>query len=217
MTSKSNNLELTMVLNSGITFLSTSVMKKGFHKKNSSPYTPEQNGVAEKNRTLIEAARTMLSESRHVLVVIEIHASSNKNSYADQNDHNDQNDHPVQDNEILNDDQSEPSNPKNDNHIIDNLPNTKYVQITEHLSSPTEDTSVPNAVSSIKTISPSFIPFMATSTTQDRWSRDKHIELVNIVGNPGDGMLTRVMVKELSAASSHECLFVDFLSEEEPK
>ncbi|GKA27070.1 putative reverse transcriptase domain-containing protein [Tanacetum coccineum] len=32
-----------------------------------------------------------------------------------------------------------------------------------------------------------------------------------------DGILTRVMAKELSAASAHECLFVDFLSEEEPK
>ncbi|GJR44866.1 retrovirus-related pol polyprotein from transposon TNT 1-94 [Tanacetum coccineum] len=52
-----------MVLNSKIAFLSTSVMKKGFHNF-SSPYTPEQNGVAErKNRTLIEAARTMLSGS----------------------------------------------------------------------------------------------------------------------------------------------------------
>ncbi|GKE87678.1 hypothetical protein Tco_1565153, partial [Tanacetum coccineum] len=31
------------------------------------------------------------------------------------------------------------------------------------------------------------------------------------------GMLTRAMAKELGAASAHECLFVDFLSEEEPK
>ncbi|GJS60344.1 retrovirus-related pol polyprotein from transposon TNT 1-94 [Tanacetum coccineum] len=30
-------------------------------------------------------------------------------------------------------------------------------------------------------------------------------------------MLTRAMAKELSAASAHECLFVDFVSEEEPK
>nr|GEX77404.1 hypothetical protein [Tanacetum cinerariifolium] len=30
-------------------------------------------------------------------------------------------------------------------------------------------------------------------------------------------MLTRAMAKTLSAASAHECLFVDFLSEEEPK
>ncbi|GKF40239.1 retrovirus-related pol polyprotein from transposon TNT 1-94, partial [Tanacetum coccineum] len=46
---------------------------------------------------------------------------------------------------------------------------------------------------------------------------DKHIEMVNIIGDPGAGMLTRAMTKELSAASAHECLFVDFLSEEEPK
>ncbi|GKC33600.1 hypothetical protein Tco_1045984 [Tanacetum coccineum] len=58
---------------------------------------------------------------------------------------------------------------------------------------------------------------MASPAPQDRWSRDKHIELVNIVGNPRARMLTRAMAKELSAASAHECLFVDFLSEEEPK
>ncbi|GKC19821.1 retrovirus-related pol polyprotein from transposon TNT 1-94, partial [Tanacetum coccineum] len=31
------------------------------------------------------------------------------------------------------------------------------------------------------------------------------------------GMLTRAMAKELGAASAHECLFVDFLSEKDPK
>ncbi|GKB91397.1 hypothetical protein Tco_0963669 [Tanacetum coccineum] len=30
-------------------------------------------------------------------------------------------------------------------------------------------------------------------------------------------MLTRAMARELSAALAHECLFVDFLSKEEPK
>ncbi|GJV54994.1 retrovirus-related pol polyprotein from transposon TNT 1-94 [Tanacetum coccineum] len=58
---------------------------------------------------------------------------------------------------------------------------------------------------------------MASPAPQDRWSKDKHIKLVNIIGNPGVGMLIRAMAKELSAASDHECLFVDFLSEEEPK
>ncbi|GJW42092.1 retrovirus-related pol polyprotein from transposon TNT 1-94 [Tanacetum coccineum] len=52
---------------------------------------------------------------------------------------------------------------------------------------------------------------------KDRWSQDKHIELVNIIGNPRAEMLTRAIAKELSDASAHECLFVDFLSEEEPK
>ncbi|GKD64281.1 hypothetical protein Tco_1306389 [Tanacetum coccineum] len=58
---------------------------------------------------------------------------------------------------------------------------------------------------------------MVTPTPQDRWSHDKHIKLVNIIGNPGAGMLTRAMAKQLSAASAHESLFVDFLSKEEPK
>ncbi|GJY94485.1 retrovirus-related pol polyprotein from transposon TNT 1-94 [Tanacetum coccineum] len=58
---------------------------------------------------------------------------------------------------------------------------------------------------------------MVTLAPQDRWSQDKHIELVNIIGDPGVGMLTRAMAKELSVDSAHECLFVDFLSEEEPK
>ncbi|GKA80206.1 retrovirus-related pol polyprotein from transposon TNT 1-94, partial [Tanacetum coccineum] len=61
------------------------------------------------------------------------------------------------------------------------------------------------------------IPSMVTPAPQDRWCQDKHIELVNIIGNPGDRMLTRAMAKELINASDHECLFVDFLSEEEPK
>nr|GEX36202.1 hypothetical protein [Tanacetum cinerariifolium] len=58
---------------------------------------------------------------------------------------------------------------------------------------------------------------MVTPAPQDRWSQDKHIELVNIIGNLRAGILTRAMVKLLSAALAHECLFVDFLSEEEPK
>ncbi|GJT55995.1 retrovirus-related pol polyprotein from transposon TNT 1-94 [Tanacetum coccineum] len=52
---------------------------------------------------------------------------------------------------------------------------------------------------------------------QDRWSRDQHIKLVNIIGNPGEGMLTRSMADMLTAASASECLFADFLSEIEPK
>ncbi|GKE47821.1 hypothetical protein Tco_1479079, partial [Tanacetum coccineum] len=58
---------------------------------------------------------------------------------------------------------------------------------------------------------------MVTPAPQNRWSRDKHIKLVNIIGNPRTEMLIRVMAKQLSAASAHECLFVDFLFEKEPK
>ncbi|GJV97196.1 hypothetical protein Tco_1548773 [Tanacetum coccineum] len=102
---------------------------------------------------------------------------------------NDQNDHLVQDDEILN-----------------------------ALSSPNiEDNLAPTAVSVISFKIPTPIPSMASPAHQDRWSRDKHIEMVNIVGNPGVRMLTRAMAKELSAALAHECLFVDFLSKEELK
>nr|GEW27607.1 retrovirus-related Pol polyprotein from transposon TNT 1-94 [Tanacetum cinerariifolium] len=52
---------------------------------------------------------------------------------------------------------------------------------------------------------------------QDRWSKDQHIKLVNIIGDLGEGMLTRSMAAKLIAASASECLFVDILSEIEPK
>ncbi|GJW33332.1 retrovirus-related pol polyprotein from transposon TNT 1-94 [Tanacetum coccineum] len=53
--------------------------------------------------------------------------------------------------------------------------------------------------------------------TKDRWSKNQHIELVNIIGDPGEGMLTRIMAAKLTTASATECLFADFLSEIEPK
>ncbi|GJS77272.1 hypothetical protein Tco_0727153 [Tanacetum coccineum] len=63
------------------------------------------------------------------------------------------------------------------------------------------------------------IPFhsLATPAPQDKWSRDKHIELVNIVGNPEAGMLIGQMAKEISDVSARECIFIDFLSKVEPK
>ncbi|GJY18656.1 retrovirus-related pol polyprotein from transposon TNT 1-94, partial [Tanacetum coccineum] len=122
-------------------------------------------------------------------VVLETKVLSNQNGQADQNDHNDQNDHSVQTDEILNDDQAEHSSHTNDEQIIDNLPSTKVIQISEHLSSPNiEDTSVHDT---IPIPNPSLsIPSRTSLAPQDRWSQDKHIELVNII---------------------------NFLSEEEPK
>ncbi|GJR39676.1 hypothetical protein Tco_1215360 [Tanacetum coccineum] len=134
---------------------------------------------------------------------------------SDQNGQTDQNDQSVQNDEILNDDHSKHSNHTNEEQIIDNLPNTKDIQIYKHLSSPSaEDTLAQNTI--IPSL-PLHVPLMVTPAPQDRWSQDKHIELVNIIGNLGVGMLTRAMTKQRSAASAHECLFIDFLSEEEPK
>ncbi|GKB56150.1 retrovirus-related pol polyprotein from transposon TNT 1-94 [Tanacetum coccineum] len=61
-------------------------------------------------------------------------------------------------------------------------------------------------------ISPSAEPI-----PQDRWSREKHIELVNIIGEPLAGITTRSRIRDSDAASAHECLYVNFLSEIEPK
>ncbi|GJY98991.1 retrovirus-related pol polyprotein from transposon TNT 1-94 [Tanacetum coccineum] len=69
----------------------------------------------------------------------------------------------------------------------------------------TKDTHVPEASTS------------SHPAPQDKWSRDQYIELVNIIGEPTKGMLTKSMVVKLTAASSSECLFADFLSEIEPK
>ncbi|GJW16510.1 retrovirus-related pol polyprotein from transposon TNT 1-94 [Tanacetum coccineum] len=63
-------------------------------------------------------------------IVTEVNASIDQNDQADQFDLNDQNDHPVQTDEILNDYQPEHLNHNNDEHIIDNLTNTKDAQIT---------------------------------------------------------------------------------------
>ncbi|GJV25367.1 retrovirus-related pol polyprotein from transposon TNT 1-94 [Tanacetum coccineum] len=52
---------------------------------------------------------------------------------------------------------------------------------------------------------------------QDRWSREKHIELVYIIGKPLAGITTRSRIRDLEAASAHECLYVNFILEIEPK
>nr|GEW31189.1 hypothetical protein [Tanacetum cinerariifolium] len=99
-----------------------------------------------------------------------------------------------------------------------NIAETKRYPPNEYLYKPSqslEDTSVHNTIPFL--IPPLPIPSMVTPAPQDRWSKDKQIKLVNIIGNPGVGMLTRAMAKELSAASAHECLFIDFLFEQEPK
>ncbi|GJU98555.1 retrovirus-related pol polyprotein from transposon TNT 1-94 [Tanacetum coccineum] len=99
--------------------------------------------------------------------------------------------------------ESKHSNHINDEQIIDNIPSTKDIQIFEHLSSPkVEDTSVHDT---IPIPNPSLsIPSMTSPAPQDRWSQDKHIKLVNVIGDLGAGMLTRAMARELSDASAHD-------------
>nr|GEW50354.1 hypothetical protein [Tanacetum cinerariifolium] len=126
----------------------------------------------------------------------------NQSSYSrissNQNGQTDQNDQSVQNDEILNDDNFKHSNHTNDEQIIDNLPNTKYIQISKHSSSlRVKDTLVHNTIpipkSSLSILS------MVTLDPQDRWSQDKNVELVNIIGNPRVRMLTKSIAKELGS------------------
>ncbi|GJW60283.1 retrovirus-related pol polyprotein from transposon TNT 1-94 [Tanacetum coccineum] len=66
-------------------------------------------------------------------------------------------------------------------------------------------------------ISPSAKVILQNPAPQDRWSREKHIELVNIIGEPLAGITTRSRIRDSDVASTHECLYVNFLSKIEPK
>ncbi|GJV70734.1 retrovirus-related pol polyprotein from transposon TNT 1-94 [Tanacetum coccineum] len=165
--------------------------EKGISQNFSSPYTPEQNGVAKrKNITLIEAARTILSGS----------------VFSKQ-------------------------------YWTEAIATTCYTQnrstiVKRHLKTPYE--IFHKRILNINFLHVFGCPIYIHNhkdhlgkfdeKADDGYllryslvSKDKHIELVNIIGNPGAGMLTRAISKELGATSAHECLFVDFLSEEEPK
>ncbi|GKF01686.1 hypothetical protein Tco_0028609, partial [Tanacetum coccineum] len=76
---------------------------------------------------------------------------------------------------------------------------------------------VSNAEPSPKIISRSAEVFINPPIPQDRWSREKHIELVNILSEPQYEVTTRSRIRDSEAASTHECLYVNFLSEIEPK
>ncbi|GKB84334.1 hypothetical protein Tco_0956606 [Tanacetum coccineum] len=52
---------------------------------------------------------------------------------------------------------------------------------------------------------------------QDRGSREKHIDLVNIIGEPLAGVTIRSRIRDSEATSAHECLYVNFLFKIEPK
>ncbi|GJZ59359.1 retrovirus-related pol polyprotein from transposon TNT 1-94 [Tanacetum coccineum] len=67
------------------------------------------------------------------------------------------------------------------------------------------------------TIPPSAEVILQTPVPQDRWSREKQIELVNIIGEPLAGITTISRIRDSDAASAFKCLYVNFISEMEPK
>ncbi|GKC42212.1 retrovirus-related pol polyprotein from transposon TNT 1-94 [Tanacetum coccineum] len=107
---------------------------------------------------------------------------------SDQNGQTNQNDQSVQNDEILIDNHSEHSYHTNYEQIIDNLTNTEGIQIFKH------------------------------SSSQRGYFNTKYTPKSTLTHSiSGVRMLTRAMSKQLGTASAHECLFVDFLSKEEPK
>nr|GEX82193.1 hypothetical protein [Tanacetum cinerariifolium] len=102
------------------------------------------------------------------------------------------------------------------------------VQNDQMITQPTDAPSGNNTEGSGSIIKPlvldvtqSYISNQASTSSylapQDRWSKNQHIKLVNIIGNPSEGMLTISMASKLIAASASKCLFAVFLSEIEPK
>ncbi|GJT72157.1 retrovirus-related pol polyprotein from transposon TNT 1-94 [Tanacetum coccineum] len=246
--------------------------EKGISQKFSSPYTLEQNGVAErKNKTLIEAARTMLNGSDHLgkfdaksddgyllgysfvskafrvfntrrqQVEETYHATFDEimeairftNTPVDEIGIDDSSRYPPD--EFLHED--DPSRQyqvdSDDTEGPPDLINTEgtheqNIQNDQMITQPTNipsgnNTEVSGSIteSLVSDVTQSHILNLASTNShpvpQDRWSRDQHIELVNIIGDYGKGMLTRSMAVKLTAALASECLFADFFSKIEPK
>ncbi|GKA67397.1 retrovirus-related pol polyprotein from transposon TNT 1-94 [Tanacetum coccineum] len=103
--------------------------------------------------------------------------------------------------------------------------NVQNEQINHQLTEQTLGNKIETSVPNIKLLVPEAPQSQDTnheSTSsypfaQDRWPGDQHIELVNIIGDPREGMLTRSMATKLTTASASECLFADFLSKIKPK
>ncbi|GJT64613.1 retrovirus-related pol polyprotein from transposon TNT 1-94 [Tanacetum coccineum] len=89
-----------------------------------------------------------------------------------------------------------------------------------------KDSSIPNIEDVVSTLdetlvlrinSPLADVILQPPVLQDRWSREKHIELVNIIGEPLAGITTRSRIRDSDVASASKCLYVNFLLEIKPK
>ncbi|GKB43841.1 retrovirus-related pol polyprotein from transposon TNT 1-94 [Tanacetum coccineum] len=91
----------------------------------------------------------------------------------------------------------------------------------EAIRQPTEETSRNNPKPQLpitEPICPLTCPHLKShhhaSTSSVSYSLRIYGKLVNIIGDPGEGMLTRIMAAKLITASASECLFVDEMQEE---
>ncbi|GKC59027.1 retrovirus-related pol polyprotein from transposon TNT 1-94, partial [Tanacetum coccineum] len=215
--------------------------EKGISQNFSSPCTPEQNGVAERrNRTLIEAARTIsIIMKRHGKTAYDVFRGRSPDiSYfymfgCPVHIHNHM-DHLGKLNEIADDgfflgyypvakafrDYVSYEGHAELSHTSDLLVlnESEHLESADNLKHDEFQISILNEQTTEASPTP-LIPLQITNplTHQERWSREKHIELVNIIGEPLGGITTRSRIKDFEAASAHECLYVNFLSEIESK
>ncbi|GKE25060.1 retrovirus-related pol polyprotein from transposon TNT 1-94, partial [Tanacetum coccineum] len=94
-----------------------------------------------------------------------------------------------------------------ENHVLEVIaPNKQDTPHTEDVEGNNTETSVPINEPLVPEVSQSQSTHQASTSSypvaQDRWSRDQHIKLVNIIGDPGEGMLTRSMATKLTATST---------------
>ncbi|GKE56516.1 hypothetical protein Tco_1495701, partial [Tanacetum coccineum] len=111
--------------------------------------------------------------------------------------------------------------------VHNQLESANHLEVADHLesadhldSAECQDTVLSELISDVQPspiISPSAKGILQTPVPQDRCSKEKHIELVNIIGEPLTGITIQSRVRDSEAASAHECLYVNFLSEMEPK
>ncbi|GJW57434.1 hypothetical protein Tco_0104165 [Tanacetum coccineum] len=87
-------------------------------------------------------------------------------------------------------------NKHDDSELVEDLRITK-----DQVSTIIEPVS--NTTSSPTIISTSTKVFINPLFPQDRWSREKNIELVNILGKPHAGVTTRSTIRDSEAASAH--------------
>ncbi|GJV10022.1 retrovirus-related pol polyprotein from transposon TNT 1-94 [Tanacetum coccineum] len=256
MVKKQNDVKVKQIMTDNGTEFRNSKLKsfcdeKGISHNFPSPYTPEQNGVAEKkNRTLIEATRTMVYSTRKQQIKETYHVTFDESMEVIRFTNTSVDKIRIDDSsrylpgEFLQEDYLSRQYQENSNisyyiipygHSLIELTKDTYVPRvvtsneqniphTEDFEEPSRNntkTSVPNTEPSVPKVPQSQISHHASTSShlapQDIWSRDQHIKLVNIIGEPTEGMLTRYMAAKLTTTSDSECLFVDFLSKIEPK
>ncbi|GJR93936.1 retrovirus-related pol polyprotein from transposon TNT 1-94 [Tanacetum coccineum] len=203
--------------------------------------SPEQNGVAKRmNKTLIEAARTMLNGSvlsKHFWTEADTLMSQQISESLTQEDNNLRRlimlhlmrvwkPSVITLNEPgiphIEDAKGPPDRINTEGNYEQNVQDEKILTYsTEGLSGNNTEVLVSVIKSLVTHVPQSQISNQASTSSHsgphDKWLKDQHIELVNIIGNPGEGMLIRSMDAKLTTVSASECLFADFLFKMEPK